>query len=153
MALKTISSAAVVALLAAGAAFAQAPATPAQKARHDQFHAIGKAFKGLLEETKASAPSITVLQANAKTIDDLAGQLPSWFPAGSGPEAGKTEALATVWQKPDEFKKDAVGFAAAAHATNLAAQSGKVDAVKASLAALGGSCKTCHTVFRAKDEH
>jgi cytochrome c556 len=156
MSLKTISTAVAmiaVGALAAGAAFAQAPATPAQKARHEHFHDIGKAFKGILDELKAPAPSIAVLQTNAKSIDELASQLPGWFPAGTGPEAGKTQALPTIWQKPDEFKKDAADFATAAHATNLAAQSGNVDAVKGSLAALGGACKTCHTVFRAKDEH
>ncbi len=156
MSLKTISTAmAMIAVgaLAAGAAFAQAPSTPEQKVRHAHFHDIGKAFKGILDEVKAPAPSIAVLQTNAKTIDDLAAQVPTWFPAGTGPEAGKTDALATIWQKPDEFKKDAANFATAAHATNLAAQSGSVDAVKGSLQALGGACKACHEVFRAKDEH
>ncbi|MDP9102560.1 MAG: cytochrome c [Pseudomonadota bacterium] len=155
MSLKTISAAALAAalLLGASGASAQDPAAVA-KARHDHFKEIGKAFKGVLDEFKKPTQDMAVIQANAKTIDMLAAQVPTWFPAGTGRDVvPKSEALPAVWQKPDEFKKDAANFATAAHAFNTAAQSGNAEAVRSGIPALGGACKACHEVFRAKDEH
>ena len=147
-------------VLIAGSGAAQAPAAaPADKAafmkeRHHHFHEIGAAFKGVLDEFKKPDPSAAELQKYTAALDALAPQVPSWFPVGTGPETGiKTQALATIWQKPDEFKKDAAAFAVAAHNMNTAAQSGNLDAVRASIQPLGLSCKSCHEVFRAKDEH
>lgn len=156
MALKWMSRAALAVVLAGGALATVAVAadpTPIQKARHDHFKDIGRAFKAAREELAKPAPSIAVLQASGKTIDELAAQIPSWFPAGSGPESGKTEALPAIWQKPDDFKAAAAKMAGAAHAFNVAAQSGNVEAVKGAVPALGGACKNCHDNFKAKDEH
>ena len=163
---KLILAASAAALLCSamivGTGAAQAPATasaPADKAasmkeRHHHFHELGAAFKGVLDEFKKPDPSAVELQKYTAALDALAPQVPSWFPVGTGPETGiKTQALATIWQKPDEFKKDAAALAVAAHTMNVAAQSGNLDAVRASIQPLGLACKSCHEVFRAKDEH
>lgn len=153
MVFKLAFGAAVAAVLVAGAAYADDPATIA-KTRHEHYHEIGKAMKAIVDETKKPSPDIAVFQTNAKTIDTLAPQVPSWFPPGTGRDVvPKSEALPAIWQKPDEFKKDAAGFATAAHSFNIAAQSGDVAAVRAAFPALGNACKTCHTAFKAKDEH
>ncbi len=151
--LKTLAGALVGALLLAdaGAALAAEP-TPVQAARQKHFKDIGHAFKAAREALKGPAPSIAVIQASAKTIDDLAPQLLTWFPAGSG-EGGKTEALPVIWQKPGEFKAASEKLATAAHAFDVAAMSGNAEAVKAAVPALGEACKNCHDTFRAKDEH
>jgi len=146
-------SVAVLALLMAGAASAQDPATIA-KTRHDHFKEISKANKGIRDELMKAAPDVTLIQTNAKTIDALAAQVPTWFPPGTGHDVvPKSDALPVIWQKPDEFKKDAAGLASAAHAMDVAAQSGRVDEIKAAVPALGEACKTCHTTFKVKDEH
>ncbi len=151
--LKTLAGAAVAVSLIAGAAYAQDPVAVAQ-ARHDHFKEIGHAMKAAGDETKKPAPSIAVLQASAKTIDSLAAQLPTWFPAGTGPDhAPKSHALPTVWEKPAEFKKDAADFAAAAHRFDVAAASGNVGAATAAMGPLGDACKQCHETFRAREEH
>ncbi len=152
-ALGAVLAATLAATLAAGAAHAQDPAAVA-RARHDHYKEIGKASKAIRDELMKPAPDVGVIQAAAKTIDTLAPQLPSWFPPGTGRDVvPKSEALPIVWQKPDEFKKDAAGFATAAHAFDLAAQSGKLDAIHTAFPTLGGTCKTCHETFKAKDEH
>jgi cytochrome c556 len=121
--------------------------------RQDHFKAIGKAAKGVSDELKSSAPSKPKIQDYAKQIDALAPQLPTWFPAGSGPDSGqKTHAKAAIWQKPETFKKDAVAFADAAHKLDAAAAMGDLAATRAQMAALGETCKTCHQAFREKDD-
>ena len=138
----------------AGAALAQTDKEAFMKERHHHFHEIGTAFKGVLDEFKKPDPSATDIAKYTAVIDTLAPQVPSWFPVGTGPESGiKTQALATIWQKPAEFKKNAADFALAAHIINAAAQAGNLDAVRAGVDPLGQSCKSCHQTFRARDEH
>ncbi len=152
MVLKLVFGAALAATLAAGVAYAQDPASIA-KARQGHYKEIGKAAKAARDQLMKAAPDVAVIQAAAKTIDTLAPQVPNWFPPGTGRDVvPKSEALPAIWQKPDEFKKDAANFATAAHAFDLAAQGGKPDAIRTAFTTLGGACKTCHETFKAKDE-
>jgi cytochrome c556 len=141
---------------AAEATNAAAPAAdPAEviKARQAHYKEIGKAMKAIGDELKKSAPDVAVIQANAATIDRLAPQVPSWFPAGSGPEAGvKTEARAEIWTKPEEFSTAAANFVTAARQFNATAQTGDVAAIGAAMKQLGGSCKGCHDKFRTEEK-
>ncbi|HMA51418.1 MAG TPA: cytochrome c [Magnetospirillaceae bacterium] len=138
-------------VIGSGAALAlDAPA--AIKERQDFYKDIGKSMKGLGEELKSSSPNVADVKKFAANIDAAAPKVPSFFPAGTGPEAGvKTGAKAEIWQKPDEFKKDAADFATAAHALNVAAQSGDVAAIKDATGKLGEACKACHQTFREKE--
>jgi cytochrome c556 len=121
-------------------------------ARQAHLKEIGKAAKGVKDALNAPTPDVAAIKAAAKTIDALAPQLPSWFPAGSGPEAGvKTTAKADIWSNSAEFKKDAAAFAAEAHKFNAVAAGGDVNAIRAEYANLGNTCKTCHQSFRTKD--
>jgi cytochrome c556 len=148
-----LTSGAVLALFVVGVASAQTPATIA-KARQDHYKEIGKASKAMRDELMKPSPDIAVFVTSSKTIEDLAKQIPTWFPPGTGRDVvPKSEALPVIWQRPDEFKKDDEGLVSAAHVLNIAARSGKLDEVKAALPALGQACKTCHTTFKAKDEH
>lgn len=148
--------------VAAGGAFAHEhmgpmPKTPMGKAaysRHQNFKAQGAAFKAVLDEIKKGQPDKAVISANAVKLKALAGQLPTWFPKGSGAESGmKTDAKPEVWSDP-------VGFAAAANrfqaeASKLAqfAQAGDIAGVKGQVRAVGGACKNCHDKYRVPEEH
>jgi cytochrome c556 len=138
-------------VIGSGAAMAlDAPA--AIKERQDYYKDIGKSMKGIVEELKSASPNVVTIQKYSAAIDTAAPKAPSFFAAGTGPEAGvKTGAKADIWQKPAEFKKDADEFAAAAHALNVAAQSGDVGAVKDATGKLGETCKGCHQTFREKE--
>ena len=144
-------AAAMAVMIGSGAALAlDAPA--AIKERQDFYKDLGKSMKGVMEEFKKSDPSVADLQKYAAAIDAAAPKVPSLFPAGTGPEAGvKTGAKAEIWQKPDEFKKDAADFAAAAHAFDVSAQSGDVASIKTAGQKLGEACKACHQTFREKE--
>ncbi len=160
MALRTLTiSLAVLGLAAAGAALAQdpTPTTPGGKAvlaRQAHYKELGKAFGGLNGELRKETPDKAAIAAGATTAAALAKDLPSWFPKGSGPEAGvKTAAKAEIWT-------DAAGFAAAAGKLadetaklQQVATAGDLDAIKAQMRATGGACKNCHDTYRAVEQH
>ncbi len=123
------------------------------QARQTHYKEIGKAAKAMSEQLKSPTPALPVIQAAAKQIDALAPQVPSWFPPGSGPEAGvKTQAKAEIWAKPDEFKRDSAAFAEAAHKLDLIVAGGDLSAIRAQAQVMGQTCKTCHEAFRQRDD-
>ena len=126
----------------------------AVKERQAYYKEIGKATKGVFDELKTAAPSVPQIQTYAKTIDALAPQVPSWFPKGSGPEAGvKTAAKAEIWTKPADFAKAADAFRVESATFYAVAQKGDLGAIKGEAGKLGGTCKACHEEFKARDEH
>ena len=159
MALKTIMTALVLAAglgLGAEAALAAdpapAPTTAGGKAvltRQAHYKELNGAFRAINEQLRADAPDKAAIAANAAKMKALAADLPSWFPKGSGPEAGvKTAAKAEIWT-------DAAGFAAAA--TKLqdetaklqdVAAGGDLDTIKAQVRATNAACKACHDKYR-----
>ena len=134
---------AVSAVVAGGALahedMGKVPNTPAGKAvaaRHQNYKQLGGAFKALTDELKKDTPDKAVIAASAAKMKALAGQIPSWFPKGSGPESGaKTDAKPDIWKDPN-------GFAAA----------GDLEAVKGQVRATGGACKNCHDKFRVPEK-
>jgi cytochrome c556 len=140
----------------AGGQLLAAAANPAavQKlvdARTAHYKEIGKAAKAIHDELGQSQPNLATVQTNARVIEALAAQIPTWFPAGSGPQPGvKTEALPIIWQQQPLFKQRAAGLAAAAHELAAASVSGNLDATKAATSNLFGACKGCHDTFREK---
>ena len=137
----------------------QSAATPLQKEqalalmkkRHENYERIGDAMKVITRELKAESPDLAQVRQNAATVAQLAPQVPGWFPAGTGPDVGKTEARAEIWQKPEDFAAKARGFNEAAQAFNTAAQGNDVAAIRAAHANLGKSCKACHDLYREED--
>ncbi len=147
----TAKSGAVAVVVVASAAAADVAGVV--QARQGHFKEIGKAAKAMSEQLKSPTPSVPLIQASVKQIDALAPQVPSWFPAGSGPAAGvKTQAKAEIWAKPDEFKRDAAAFGDAAHKLDLVAAGGDLSAIRAQAQVMGQTCKTCHEAFRQRDD-
>jgi cytochrome c556 len=144
-------TAGLIAATLAGAV-AAADMAGAVQARQAHFKEIGKAAKGTLDALNSPAPSVAAIQANARQIDQLAGQLPSWFPTGSGAEAGvKTGAKPEIWTHGADFHAAASAFAQEAHKFDTVAAAGDINAIRTEFGALGKTCKTCHDQFRLKD--
>jgi cytochrome c556 len=131
------------------------PGQTAQKARHEHFKDMGKAFKALNDQAKTDAPDPAVVKASAAKVHLASTQLVSWFTPGSGPGDGvKGDA------KPEAFS-DRAGFIAAADA--FKAQAAKLEtvadgpmdlaALRAQARATGGACKACHDKYRVPDTH
>ena len=128
-------------------------ATPveAQKARHEHYEKLGKAFKAVRDQTSTDSPDFAVLQENAEIVNEASVNQQQWFPKGTGPEAGKTRALPEIWSKPADFEAAQKMFSDRAPKLLAAAKAKDVDAVKAAFKDLGGSCKNCHDSFRAPE--
>lgn len=137
----------------------QSAATPLQKEqalalmkeRHENYEKIGDAMKAISRELKGDSPDLGKVRAGAATIARLAPQVPTWFPAGTGPDVGKTEARAEIWAKPEDFAAKAGSFREAASAFETAARGSDLAAIRSAHANLGKSCKACHDSYREEE--
>ena len=138
-------------------AIIQSAATPLQKEqalalikeRHANYEKIGKAMRAAKKGIDGNDPA-AVKQA-AATVNELAPQAATWFPAGSGPEAGKTHAREEIWQKPEDFDRKMADFRQAAARFAQVASTGDMAQSKAAHADLGRTCKSCHDEFKRPD--
>lgn len=145
-----VAIAIVLALTATGAMAASAAET-AIATRQVGYKKIGGAFKAINEELRKDAPDTKLIVSNAAVINAQAGQVPRWFPAGSGPEAGfKTKAKPAIWSDSAKFGAAAAKFQTEAGKLQTVAAAGNVDAIKAQVRAVGGTCKGCHDSYRAE---
>src|SRR5262245_58025380 len=94
-------TAVALAALAGGIAIAQAQSGSAASigTRQDAMKAQGGAMRTLTPMVRGEQPfnQQAAVQA-ATTIHNTAQVIPSVFPQGSGPDAGKTDALPAIWQ-------------------------------------------------------
>lgn len=150
---KSALAAVLVASLAlGGAALAQTPAGKAVEARQAGFKQIGAAFKAVNDELKRGQPDLAKIAEATERLQAHAASLPTWFPKGSGAEAGvKTAARPEIWT-------DAAGFADAASnlrvqtaALHKAAAAGDLEAVRQRTKATGQACQACHSGYREED--
>lgn len=119
------------------------------KERHENYERIGKAMRAAKAGLDSNNPA--AVREAAGTINALAPQAATWFPEGTGPDVGKTEAKAEIWQNREEFMQGMANFREAALAFNLAAQGNDIEAMRAAHGKLGGTCKACHDKFREKE--
>ncbi|MBM0103884.1 cytochrome c [Steroidobacter sp. S1-65] len=122
-----------------------------QKDRHEHYEKLGEQFKVVRDQVRVDKPDLAAIKTAAKFVSAAAAEQEKWFPAGSGPEAGKTDALPAIWAKPAEFKKAMQMFSDAAPKLQAAADSGNVAAIKTAFGDVGKACKNCHEQFRADD--
>lgn len=129
---------------------APADGEPAEIAqRHDTYEAISDAFKVIRTELDTSSPDLTKIEAEAASINEKAQGISELFPAGTSVDDGyDTEALATIWEKPEEFTAATQALIDASAEMQSLAAAGDLEAVKAQVGVLGKSCKDCHDNFR-----
>jgi cytochrome c556 len=137
----------------AGVLIAAQSAQDLQKARHHHYHELGDAFKTVRDLTRADTPDMAKIKAAAQVINEASLDQGHWFPAGTGPEAGKTRALAEIWKRPEDFKAAQKVFSDAAPKLLAAANASDLNAVKSTYGELGKACKNCHDTFRAPEDH
>jgi cytochrome c556 len=147
------SSAVPNAMLMLAVALPKDRALEVMKVRHDGMEQFGNDTKALGRELKSSSPDLSVVRASAADIANLSKKMPGWFPAGTGPDVGKTRAKPDIWQNARDFSSKLRNFQVAARAFDAAARSGDVNAIKARGDDLGGACKACHDKYRAEEKH
>ncbi|MEL6829963.1 MAG: cytochrome c [Pseudomonadota bacterium] len=122
------------------------------EARQDGFKAIGAEFKTINDQLRSGSPDIAAIQAAATKLPEVSAGIADWFPQGTGPESGvETEALAIIWDEPEDYAAKVNDFKAAIEALEIAAQTGEVESVQAAAQATGGTCKACHDKYRLDD--
>jgi cytochrome c556 len=141
---------------AAEPAAAPAAATPQQtiETRQANLKDMGANFKTINDQLKAGTPDVAAITAAADKIKGYSAEIGTWFPAGTGAEAGiKTAALPKIWEDPATFQAAVAKFQEQASAFQTAAHSGDIAQIKPAAAKLGpDGCKQCHDNFRAKDD-
>lgn len=127
-------------------------ATPAevQKARHEHYEKLGEDFKTVRDNSRGS-PDWAALDKAAASIEKASVDQMQWFPKGSGPEAGKTRAMADIWTKTAEFDAAQKMFSDRAPLLTAAVKARDADAMGKAFRELGGACKNCHDNFRAPE--
>ena len=124
-------------------AFAQADAI-------EKRQKLMKAQSAAAKEIKAAVESknYATVEAKAKDIMGTADQIPSAFPKGS--TTGKTKAKDEIWEKNEEFVKQAKTLSKNASELAAAAKAGNDADVGTKVKALGETCTSCHKHFRAE---
>jgi cytochrome c556 len=120
--------------------------------RHENYERFGDSMKVITRELKGDSPDLAEIRKQAGTYTELGPRMLTWFPPGTGPEAGKTEAKAEIWQKPEDFTAKHQAFTQAASAFATAAAGQDIAAIRAAHGNLGKSCKACHDLYR-EDDH
>lgn len=138
---------------AATASIGETPADPVafMKTRHENYEDLGKNFKVLLDNSKLGTPDLAAVSAAANKVNDYAKEMGTWFPPGTGPEAGKTEAKANIWTERADFDAKLVNLQTEA-AKLVTAAGTDAAAFKAQFGPTGGTCKACHDKFREEDK-
>jgi cytochrome c556 len=148
---RTLFRSVVVAALFVPVVYAATP-VETQKARHEHYEELGKAFKAVRDQMNASSPDFGDLQKNAEVVNEASVNQQQWFPKGTGPEAGKTRALPEIWSKPADFEAAQKMLSDRAPKLLAAVKAKDIDAVKAAFKETGGACKNCHDTFRSPEE-
>jgi cytochrome c556 len=87
--------------------------------------------------------------AQAQAIQAMSKLIPDLVPAGSGTEAGETNALPAIWQEPDKFKALAGKLETESAKLVEVAKGGDKQAIGAQMAVVGKEgCGACHKEFR-----
>ena len=143
--------------LAAGLAGVAAAHEPAASITERQalMKLVGASFGSIkMAIDSKDAAQIKAAEGRARAIAAASAAIPTMFPAGSDAKAGKTAALAKIWEDPAGFKKAAETMGQRATALADALKSGEAGAAATALAAFGElgkeGCGNCHGTYRAK---
>jgi len=85
--------------------------------------------------------------ADNATIAESISKLP-WGAYIEGSDKGDTRVKPEIWSEPAKFKEANEKLQAEMTKLAAATKTGNLDSIKASVGAVGGSCKACHDAFR-----
>ena len=132
-----------LALTISSTLYAQSDVIKERQALMKSNSADAKAIKAAVD-----AKDYAAVETKAKDIMGNAEKIPSLFPKGS--TAGKTKAKPEIWEKSDQFAKNAKNLGKAASELAAAAKAGNDTEVGVKVKALGAVCSSCHKEFRAE---
>jgi cytochrome c556 len=124
--------------------------------RHEGMEMMGKTAKAIKGQLDSGSPDLDAVRGSAAKIADLSSKANGWFPAGTGPDSGKTGAKPEIWQGSaiqTDFIAKLAAMQKAAKAFSGAAAGGDVTAIHARFSELGRTCKACHDKYRSEMHH
>lgn len=149
--IKSVGAAILLAAISGGA-LAAASAADVIHARQAGYKQLGGAFKALSDQLKSPNPDKAQVAALSKRVNEIAPKIATWFPAGSGPEAGvKTRAKADIWARGAEFQADAKALTVETAKLAALGAKGDIDGARAQFKAVGAKCGACHKPFREEE--
>jgi cytochrome c556 len=119
--------------------------------RHEAMEGLGKAMKTLHRALDSTPPDVNAVRAQTAIMAATAPKIPALFPAGTGPDIGKTRAKPEIWKQHDLFIRRSKEYLAAAQALDAAAKAGDMNKVMALHEGVDKACKACHDPFRAPE--
>ncbi|MBX3562288.1 MAG: cytochrome c [Sphingomonas sp.] len=123
------------------------------RTRQAHYKEMARLSKAIGDQLKARNPAVGEIQGNARRLADLAPQILTWFPAGSGPESGiRTRARPEIWTDQEGFGEAAARFVATSQEFSTIAGGGDLDAIRTLQPDLGPACRNCHDRFRAPEQ-
>jgi cytochrome c556 len=134
---------AILTLGAASQLFAQADVIEKRQQLMKGQSADAKAIKAAVE-----SKDYATIQTKAKDLMGSAEKIPDLFPKGS--TKGKTKAKDEIWEKQDDFQKNAKNLRKAASDLADAAKAKDDAAVTAKVKGVSEACGSCHKAFRAE---
>jgi cytochrome c556 len=144
----------VTAALAAAAAVAQTPTpppppSPESAARQELMRSnsgVNAVVNPIVRGEQPWNQQVAVQQADILASNGM--KLPSLFPAGSGPEKGRTRALPVIWQNAADFEVKLKAFADETARLLQLARANDEAGFKAQFPRVGQACGACHTAYR-----
>jgi cytochrome c556 len=136
-----------------GAASAPVTVENAYDVRHERFEGMGDSLKAINRELKGDAPDVARIRQEAASLVSAGERLPSWFPAGSGPDVHtRSRAKAEIWSDGAGFRRVHANFLQQAQAFERLAEAGNVEQMRGTSGALGKSCGNCHDSYRGPEK-
>ena len=122
-------------------------------ARHEGMELMGNDFKALKRTLEFDDPNMAAARSAAADIYKNSTAASGWFPAGTGPEAGKTGAKPDIWTNQQDFAAKLAAFQKSAKQFYSLALAGNADGMKGMADDLAGTCKACHDKYRMEMHH
>ena len=114
--------------------------------RQHTMSAVGGHTQALFDILGGKVSHTDHLGAHADALKALSSVAPTLFPEGS--QGAESDALAAIWEEPDDFAERLSTFgAAAANLSDVVSAGGEV--MPAAMQ-LGQACKGCHDNYRAE---
>lgn len=118
------------------------------KYRQSAFFVMQQNFSRVAAMAAGKAPFDAKVAAESAAIAEYTGKLP-WAGFGDGTDKGRdNRAKPEVWTDKAKFNEYADKMQVEMAKFSTAAKTGNLDNIKATIAGVGGTCKTCHDAFR-----
>ena len=117
-------------------------------ARQAKYKILLRLDRAIHVALRQSPPDRAAVDSAARAAKQLALQIPSWFPPGTGPDDGaRTYARTEIWTDRAGFRARSQALADVFGRLDQAAQSGNVEAMTAEQSEIGPACKACHESY------